>query len=153
MHRRFAILIGGILAITAALAQSPAPSPTFEVAAIKPNVTGNGNSGTTTNKGEILMENVSLKGIIQNAYDVRNYSFSGPDWLNTVRFDITAKFPTMDESLPRQERQAQLRQMMQNLLAERFKLVVHRETKTMGGYALVVDKKGPRLKDSEKKDG
>ena len=87
------------------------------------------------------------------AYDVREYSFSGPDWLGTLRFDINAKFPPSDSAQEPKERQVARRLMMQNLLAERFKLTAHRETKMLSGYALVAGKKGPRLTPSERKDG
>jgi uncharacterized protein (TIGR03435 family) len=91
--------------------------------------------------------------MIMGAYNVRQYSFSGPDWLTSVRFDVNAKFPPDDPAQSREERQATRRTMMQNLLAERFKLVSHFESKMLQGYALVLAKKGARLKPSEKKDG
>src|SRR5208282_5998941 len=58
----------------------------FEVASIKPNVSGSRGSSThSAPGGEIMMENTSLKQIVLMAYDVRNFSFSGPDWMDTVR--------------------------------------------------------------------
>jgi uncharacterized protein (TIGR03435 family) len=100
------------------------------------------------------MTNTTLKGIIMGAYDVREYSFSGPDWLSSVRFDINAKYPPEESAQisPEQRRLAR-RLMMQNLLAERFKLETHRETKMLPGYALLVAKKGAKLKPAEKPDG
>lgn len=70
------------------------------------------------------------------AYDVRDYSFSGPDWLSSVRVNILAK-----PSGPEHE----VDLMMQTLLTERFKLVVHRESKILTGYALVVAASGPKI--------
>lgn len=55
--------------------------------------------------------------------------------------------------MTREQRNEMRRQMLQNLLAERFKLEVHHETKTLNGYALLVGKKGARLKDTELKEG
>ncbi|HLK66216.1 MAG TPA: TIGR03435 family protein [Bryobacteraceae bacterium] len=133
--------------------QTPS-GPSFEVASVKPNTSGDNNSSMNTNNGEMLIRNSTLKNIIQNAYNVREYSFSGPDWLSSVRFDVSARFPQSDsKEMSKEERQEMRRVMLQNLLAERFKLEVHRETKTLSGYALLVSKKGARLKDSERKEG
>jgi uncharacterized protein (TIGR03435 family) len=84
------------------------------------------------------MENQSLKRLIERAYDVRDFSFSGPSWLETVYFDLAAKPPA---DTPRE----QYLPMLQTLLMERFKVAVHREKKTVAGYALVVAKGGPKL--------
>jgi uncharacterized protein (TIGR03435 family) len=154
MRRTFVTSAWTVLALSRAFAQSTAPSPTFEVASVKPNSSGDNGSRTNSNKGEMTVTNATLKSIIQSAYDVRNYSFSGPDWLSSVRFDISAKFPPEDSAqVSPEQRRLTRRLMMQNLLAERFKLEAHRETKMLPGYALVVAKKGARLKPSEKPDG
>ena len=75
------------------------------------------------------------------AYRVNDYQVLGPDWLATENFDIAAK-------LPEGATRAQLPEMIQSLLAERFKLVLHRDKKEFPVYALVVAKTGPRLKES-----
>jgi uncharacterized protein (TIGR03435 family) len=72
------------------------------------------------------------------AYDVKDYALSAPDWLDTERFDISAKPPS---GTP----QNQFEPMLQTLLADRFKLAVHRESKVMSAYALVAGKNGPKL--------
>jgi uncharacterized protein (TIGR03435 family) len=110
----------------------------FEVASIKPNNSGDSGSSTTTNDGEVIMRNNSLRQLIQNAFDVRSFSLFAPDWLTTVHFDVTAK-------LPRKATFAEQRVMMQALLIERFGLVMHHETKMMQGYGLVVAKNGPKI--------
>ena len=127
------------IAMCSACAQSP---PAFEVASIKPNHSGSGRSSTNGTKGQLRMENLSLKRLIQRAYDVRDFSLSGPDWLDTEHFDILAKPP---EGAPPEK----FTLMLQTLLTERFKLAVHREKKTMAGYALVVAKKGAKLEAAE----
>jgi uncharacterized protein (TIGR03435 family) len=141
------------LAACLSFAQSTAPAPAYEVASVKLNASGDRGSRTNGTKGELMVTNATLKNLIQNAYDVREYSFSGPDWLSSVRFDITAKYPPEDPAITREQRQLARRLMLQNLLQERFKLTVHHETRTLSGYALLVGKKGPRLKDSERKEG
>lgn len=95
------------------------------------------------------MENVSLKKVMLNAYGVpddREYMIDGPDWLTTERFDIEATFPG-DTPLP------QVRQMMQTLLAERFKLALHRETRQLPAYSLAVAKNGPKIHPAEDGQG
>jgi uncharacterized protein (TIGR03435 family) len=115
----------------------------FEVASIKPNNTGGRGSSTHSRPGgEIMMENVSLKQIIQMAYDVRNFSLNGPDWMDTVRFDILAKPPS-------EVNRDEMKVLIQSLLVDRFKLQVHRETKTMSAYELVAAKGGIKLKPVE----
>lgn len=129
-----------VLALTfiAAFAQPPA----FEVASIKPNTSGSGRSSTHTNDSTVIMQNVSLKQIIETAFGVKDYSFTGPGWLDTAKFDISAKLPSGADP-------HEIREMTQALLAERFKLAVHRESKVLPAYGLVVAKGGPKLKEVE----
>jgi uncharacterized protein (TIGR03435 family) len=71
--------------------------------------------------------------------------FIAPDWLSSVRFDVSAKIPqgTTPEAF---------HAMLQNLLAERFKLAVHREKKEMPVYEMSVAKNGPKFKETVPKD-
>ena len=116
----------------------------FEVASVKPtnSVSGrftiNGGPGTS-DPGRISYTNIMLRRILLSAYDVKNYQLSGPDWLDTLRFDITAKIP---ESATKEQFQLMLR----NLLETRFKMTHHRESKELPIYALVVAKNGPKIK-------
>ncbi len=118
-----------------------AQTPAFEVASIKPNKSGGGGSSIRFTRGQISMENVTLKKLTLWSYgipDDRDYALSGPDWLNTERFDILAKFP--GDTPPEQ-----VRGMAQALLADRFKLVLHREMRQLPAYSLVVAKNGPKI--------
>jgi uncharacterized protein (TIGR03435 family) len=92
--------------------------------------------------GRLNYSNVSMIDIIAQAYQVKDYQISGPDWLGSQRFDIVAKLPP---DTPKK----QIPLMLQSLLAERFKLTIHREKKDLPGYALVVGKNGPKLKESQ----
>ncbi len=133
------------LAIFAALTTgglSGQTPPAFDVASIRLNDSGSGNSSTHYGKGQIRMENTSLKQCIQMSYDVRDFSFSGPDWLDNVRFDILAKSPEGTQP-------SQMMAMLRTLLAERFGLETHRESRVVPAYALVVAKKGPKLEAAE----
>jgi uncharacterized protein (TIGR03435 family) len=126
--------------------ESPKARPrTFEVASVKrsPPPTGNGiNSSTKLDPGRLTCTNVSLKKLIYESYGVKDYQVSGPDWLGTEIYDISATLPpgTTGEDVLL---------MIQNLLAERFKLILHRDTKEVPVYALVVGKGGSKLQEVE----
>jgi uncharacterized protein (TIGR03435 family) len=92
--------------------------------------------------GRIRLSNWALLDLIAAAYSVRASQVSGPAWLSDQSFDIEAKVP---EGTPKET----LNAMLQSLLEERFGLKVHRDTETKQGYALVVGKRGPKLKPAE----
>lgn len=122
-------------------AQNPA---SFEVASIKPSQAPQGRGlaslreDINTDPGRLTMTNVALKTAVRWAYKVGVYEISGPDWLNDVRFDIVAKPPG---PVP----EDQLRQMLQSLLIDRFRIEAHRESRQLSGYALLVGKNGTKL--------
>jgi uncharacterized protein (TIGR03435 family) len=118
---------------------------TFEVASVKrsPPPTGNGiNSMMKLDPGRLTCSNVSLKKLIYESYGVKDYQVSGPDWLGTEIYDITATVPP---GVTRDDVQA----MIQSLLADRFRLSLHRDTKEMPVLALVVGKSGSKLQEVE----
>jgi uncharacterized protein (TIGR03435 family) len=133
------------LASIAAAAQSP---PSFEVASIRPAVDQGGPLRVTgrVDVDGIHLANVTLRNCIQRAYKVKPYQVSGPDWIGAQRYAIVAK-----AAAPAPE--ATILQMLQTLLAERFHLVIHHETRDIPAYALVVGKSGPKLKAAEDRDG
>jgi uncharacterized protein (TIGR03435 family) len=158
-RRDAALLSAGLLAILALVltasallpvglhAQAPAAGgPTFEVASIKANHSGDGRIGLGMQPGGRYTAQKPLRLIIQNAYRVQGFQVvNAPDWTQSERYDISAKA----DGTPTQE---QVQQMVQALLADRFKLQVHRETKEMPIYALVMAREdgrlGPKLKVS-----
>lgn len=85
--------------------------------------------------------NCSLTLLIARAYDLKPFQLSAPDWALGTRFEVTAK---VEEGATKE----QWRQMLQGLLAERFKLVIHRDQKEMQLYEMVVAKGGAKLKKS-----
>jgi uncharacterized protein (TIGR03435 family) len=116
--------------------------------------------------GGFRASGMTVKMLLTQAYDVREFQVSGgPSWINTERYDITAKSEHSDEaqSLPDDPRKMtdeqrktvsdQMRERLRALLAERFQLTIHRETKEQSVYALVVGKGGSKLKESETKEG
>jgi uncharacterized protein (TIGR03435 family) len=137
------------LAMASATFAAAAQTLSFEVASVKPTAPSpdgrvrfmvRGGPGTS-DPGQITYQGRSLKDLISSAYGVKSFQVSGPGWLDTERFDIVAKIP---EGTTKE----QFNVMMQNLLAERFKLVVHREKKDFPLYELTIAKGGPKLKPS-----
>jgi uncharacterized protein (TIGR03435 family) len=144
-------ILGATVALVTSLgawAQTAAPL-NFEVASVKPSppMTGNmirmgmGGGPGSSNPGTVTAENTPLKTLVIRAYGLKNYQVSGPDWIDSQRFDIVAKVPAGATK-------ADVLVMWQNLLAERFKLTVHRESKELPMYALVVAKNGPKLTEA-----
>jgi uncharacterized protein (TIGR03435 family) len=119
----------------------------FEVASVKPNKGGTSGGGPPLlPNGGYSATNVALKSVVANAYEVRIFQLEGgPDWLTSERFDIVARGR---EGTPDRLRPAMLRR----LLAERFKLVAHFETREQAVYSLVLlradGRLGPQLKAS-----
>lgn len=96
----------------------------------------------SADEGMLRYSGVSLKDCIRTAYRVKDFQVQGPDWIASARFDITAKLPAGSSK-------DQIPEMLQDLLAERFKLALHRDTKEHAIYALVAGKGGPKLKPAE----
>ncbi len=132
-----------------ACASAQTPSPQFEVASIKPSPPPTGKNVIVRSRGGpgsrdpdlFVCENCSISELVTRALGIRNYQLSGPDWIQSARFNISAKIP------PGSTRE-QFRLMLQNLLAERFKMAFHRDKKPMQTYELVVMKNGPKFKPS-----
>jgi len=124
--------------------------PAFEVASIKSAAGGRGNfvhGGPGTNDPVFYRcERCELRVLIMQAYNVNNFQLVRPSWMETAIFDVVARVPdgTTKE---------QYRLMLQNLLAERFKLSLHRDKKEVQMYDLVVAKGGPKLKESVEGQG
>ena len=123
-----------------------AASPEFEVASVKPikRQIGPGAGPWTFTHGRFSAEAATLRGVIGWAYGALTIQVhGGPDWLDTERYDFAAKAESSDAG------RDQLKLMLQALLADRFKLVVHRETKNLPVYSLVVAKNGPKLQEAK----
>ena len=88
-----------------------------------------------------ISENTSIAGLVQTAYDIRPYQIQGADWMQNDRFIVSAKIA------PGATKE-QFREMLRNLLEDRFKLQVHHETKQTAGYVLAVAKGGPKFKET-----
>ena len=120
------------------------PNPQFEVASIKPNKSGDMRVMMSVQPGgRFTATNVTLRMMIRNAYQLQEFQITGgPSWIADERFDIVAKAETGDgigdpfRAEPNgQPSRGQL--MIRALLADRFKLVAHNETRELPIYALV----------------
>jgi len=138
-------------------AQSPEPPQAgtaapleFEVASVKPRPFTPGGMKMTFRHGTLSVDIAALRQIIGAAYAIQRVRVQGgPSWLDTEQYVIAAKAGSVDASWD------QARTMLQTLLADRFKLAVHRETKELDVYSLVIGKNGSKLqeaKEDEKTD-
>jgi bla regulator protein BlaR1 len=120
----------------------------FDVASIKPSKPGTrGFSINPLPGGRFTTSNTTLKMLISTAYRIYDFQVSGgPNWLDSYRVDIQAKADAGAKP-------EQLRAMLQKLLADRFGLGVHRETRELPTYALVVAKSGPKIQQSKDAEG
>jgi uncharacterized protein (TIGR03435 family) len=139
----FALILLSI-APSAARAQSAAvPHAQFEVASIKPGAPGaHGPTFYNPTRERFAVESITTKALIAYAYDVREFQISGgPGWLASEEYTIVAR-PEGDAGGER------ILAMVRSLLAERFHLTVHRESKEMPVLELVTAKGGPKLQPS-----
>ena len=137
--RKFSL---GILLTPFSFAQSPA-GPQFEVASIRPSAPlgqGEVNVGVHIDGAQVRAVSLTLRDYLSIAYQVKAPLISGPDWTSSERFDISATLPAGSST-------DQLSEMFQALLAERFKVKLHRDKKEFPVYALLVGKGPLKLKE------
>jgi uncharacterized protein (TIGR03435 family) len=134
------------LVLFGASGQSTSTSPVFEVASVKPHSPEIRGNSVEFSVERFTATNIPLGGLILMAYNITVRQISGQDPLLSERYDIAAK---AEHAVSRD----QMLRMLQALLAERFKLVVHRETREVPVYALVVGRRGPKLHHSDPSRG
>jgi uncharacterized protein (TIGR03435 family) len=144
------VLFSGSGTAQAPSAPAPPDRPTFEVATIKPNKSGDARSRTdAAPNGRVMATNVPLNDLVRTAFLLQPQEMilgdRAPTWITTDRWDIEAK--AAGEPSPQQ-----MRAMLRNLLIDRFKLVMRRDVRTMSAYALVLARSdrqlGPQLQRS-----
>ena len=149
------IIVVALFAVCAThlLAQSaPQPPVTFEVASVKPVADPNARGSGGFPPGRFLMSKVTLLTLVRMAYDIPDYRVvnAGPAWIGSEWFSIDAKAPEVAGS---PAREAQMLPMIRALLAERFKLVIRRESRELPIFTLVfarADRRlGPQLRRSQ----
>src|SRR5215472_8832813 len=136
-------LLSLVLFALPCLAQEP-PTPTFDVASVKISGDDSRFKGLPFQvaHGTLTTHDFSLRGCLVLAYQMVPSQIQGPDWLNDVRLDITAKAAGTAT-----EQQVDL--MLQKLLADRMGVKIHKEKKEMAVYVMTVAQGGPKLKETE----
>src|SRR5262249_41327676 len=132
-----AVSVSLLLTTLQVVAQTAAPS--FEAASIKPSDPKEDGSSWHSRPGYLVMRNQTLNGLIRIAYHLKaDQVTGGPKWLDSDRFDLEARAagPAKDP---------ELLAMLQTVLAERFQLKFHRDTKLVPGYGMVVAKGGLKV--------
>lgn len=123
----------------------------FEVATIKPSpplssiaaqaASGKIDLGMRMDAAQFDIKFMPLANLIAMAYKLKPNQIAGPDWMKSTLWEIHAK-------LPAGSNKEQINEMMQSLLAERFKLTFHRENRELSVYALTVAKAGLKIKEA-----
>jgi len=147
MFMKKSAIAAALLATCAAWGQS-IEVLSFEVASVKQATPDQAQARRrpTVSADRIEFRSVTLWYCLSFAYSMKSYQMFGPDWLREARYDIVAKGPagTRRENLP---------VMMQALLAERFKVQTHQETREIPAAVLTLGKEGPKLKEAAPESG
>lgn len=141
MQPRYLILLAVCFAFSPAEAQQP---PAFTVASVKPARVpppGAGRQGSFSplnEPGRVRFPAATLKTLLMFAYDVKDFQIVGPGWIGDERFAVEA-------TMPANTTQDQTRTMMRSLIADRLKTEIHRETRPLPVYSLVIAKSGIKI--------
>jgi uncharacterized protein (TIGR03435 family) len=140
------------LTLAAAVLSAHAASMEFEVATVKPTPPPDMSGGKvmlrfgcSNDPGRVSCSGITIKDMLTRGYSLKPYQITGPGWIESERWDVTAKIP---DGAPADK----LPEMWQNLLASRFHVSTRRETKDLNIYALIVGKNGPKLTPAEESD-
>jgi len=155
-------IVAGILHATPNRAVSQAQNtiattPAYATVSITPNQSSSYRVGLMFAPGGFTSKNASLQQVIRAAYGVEDDRISGaPAWLESEKYDVEAKVSASGSddlrNLSVDQRISDQKSMLQALLADRLKLALHRETRDLNVYALVIAKNGPKLQESKPGD-
>jgi len=141
------LLASGSDALSQALGAKDGRSlPSFEVASIRPFLPASVSSPLSFDYPRFHASGIQLQDLIEWAFNIRDPQLTGePDWVRSTRYDVTATFPENMRDMPRDQRQDQVRLMLQSLLGQRFHFRYHRSMRKGEVYWLVATSKSPRL--------
>ncbi len=126
--------------------QAATPVPEFEVASVRPHKGDDNNMRMSNTPDGFSTLNITLQNLISSAYGIKQELVTGgPGWVASTRYDINAKVAGSDIDALKRLTPQQRMAMLKPLLAERFHLQIHIETRTLPVYELVVAKGGPKL--------
>jgi uncharacterized protein (TIGR03435 family) len=156
MTLRIILAASLLLVAPSAMPAQTKPALAFDVASIKPSDPDKIGGSLMMSEGRFETRGQSLLSLIKFAYSLNMGSdqqvSGGPKWLSTAKFDIDAKEDEQTaaalKQMSREESTRQIRQMVRALLADRFGLVVHNESKVLPVYALVPAKGGVKMTES-----
>jgi uncharacterized protein (TIGR03435 family) len=151
-----AILIGIAPPLRAQSQPAAAASPVFEydVASIKLNISGGGSIGMHNAPDSYSVTNVPVQTLMQWAFGIQSYQMmAAPEWFTSERYDIEAKMdPAVADALQKlnvDDRRIARQHMLQALVLGRLKLTIHRETRELPIYSLVIGKSGSKLQETK----
>lgn len=145
-------IAGGLAAARPEQAQEQQPAGVlrFEEASIKPNNPKDPRVGAFPSSGRLVIHNFTLKRLILMAYKLKDFQLDGAKgWMDADAWDIEGIFP----AIPGKSNMHAGADRLPALLADRFHLAVHRETRQLPVYTLVTAKGGPKLTPSDPNDG
>jgi uncharacterized protein (TIGR03435 family) len=121
--------------------------PTYDIVSIRQNKSGVGGMNYQLSDDGFIATDATVEYLLEFAYDFRNDHIYGlPGWASSVNFDIKAKVTDRDRDALKKISDPQRQAMLVALLADRFHLRAHVETRSLPVYDLVIAKDGPRLK-------
>jgi uncharacterized protein (TIGR03435 family) len=147
------LLVSSLYGQTAPVGNASAGAA-FEVASIKPSDPNASGSQSNSDGRLVSMRNWTTHRLLQRAFDVQSYQVTGgPNWLDSLGFDINAKVSESEPVLRGKEGLQRVQMMLQALLRERFQLESHKETRTLPVYHLTASKSGVKLTASASAEG
>ena len=146
-------LLGGAHAQSQPAAALPVVLPVYDVVSVKPNTTGSGNMSYNTSGNAFVAENMTLRMLMEYTFEIRGdliEGLNGP--AGSAHFDLQGKVSDPDPEVMKKLTNDQQREMLVPVLADRFQLRTHRETKSLPIYELVLAKDGLKMKRLPAKD-
>jgi len=138
MCMKRALLLSALLSLMAVAAPGQ-----FDAVSIKPSSPDARGGGFNMSPGRLNGRNVSLSELVSFAYGLHAYQLSGDSgWMDNDHYEVVATFPAATTDARRAV-------MLQTMLAERFALTIHRESKEVAGYALMAGRNGAKLQAPE----
>lgn len=128
---------------------TPATPPSYDVATIRPNISGSGDTSVNTRRTTLQATNITVRDLLQNAFSVRRSMIFGlPGWAESTRYDINAKVLDADPAQLKDLTPEQRRIMVRTLCEDRFALKWHFETRILPDYEIVLAKGGAKFQQS-----
>jgi uncharacterized protein (TIGR03435 family) len=151
------VLTVAIVAVSVSADERPNPVPeSFDVVSVKSSDPNNPGFSVRPNPNNFVVTGAPLKFLVQYAYDLHEFQIEGgPDWINSARFDVMGKMDPIPAESPkdREARDRLVEARLRSVLEDRFHLRVHKDTKVLPVYHLVVAKSGPKLQGANSNTG